>query len=47
MLLTAIHAAFDFPMQIPSLGLYFLIWTALGWSQFFALRTEHDDEWDD
>jgi hypothetical protein len=29
---TALHAAVDFPMQIPSLQLYFLLWIALGWS---------------
>lgn len=29
--LTALHAGFDFPMQIPSLQLYLLTWIALGW----------------
>jgi len=30
-LLIAIHAGMDFPMQIESLQFYFLIWIALGW----------------
>jgi len=33
MLLTGLHAAMDFPMQIASLQFYFLIWLGLGWSQ--------------
>ncbi|HEY8903071.1 MAG TPA: O-antigen ligase family protein [Chthoniobacterales bacterium] len=31
-LLTAVHSSFDFPMQIASLQLYFLVLLALGWS---------------
>ncbi|HEY8899169.1 MAG TPA: O-antigen ligase family protein [Chthoniobacterales bacterium] len=30
-MLTALHAAVDFPMQIVSIQFYFLIWVALGW----------------
>ncbi len=30
-ILTALHAGVDFPMQIESLQFYFLIWIALGW----------------
>lgn len=28
---TGLHAGVDFPMQIPSLQLFFLLWVALGW----------------
>ncbi len=31
-ILTALHAIVDFPMQIASLQFYFLLWMALGWS---------------
>lgn len=31
--LTGLHATVDFPMQVPSLQLYFLIWIALGWKR--------------
>jgi O-antigen ligase len=47
LLLTAIHAAFDFPMQVPSLAFYFLVWTSLGWSLLERrkpLSYEEDDE---
>lgn len=37
--LTAIHSAFDFPMQIASLQFYFLTLIALGWSYRVADRT--------
>jgi hypothetical protein len=37
-LLTALHAAVDFPMQIESLQFYFLIWIALGWRNALSKR---------
>lgn len=39
-LLTALHATVDFPMQIVSLQFYFLIWMALGWSKPEAKTTQ-------
>lgn len=42
--LVAIHAAIDFPFQVPSIGLYFLIWIALGWSLMGGTSESMDDD---
>ncbi len=39
-LLTALHALVDFPMQIASLQLYFLTLLALGWSYRIKEKTD-------
>jgi hypothetical protein len=43
--LVAAHAAGDFPFQVPSLGLYFLVWVAMGWS--LMLKNPDPDEDDE
>lgn len=42
----AAHAAVDFPFQVPSIGLLFLVWIALGWSQLSRQKSE-DSDWDE
>lgn len=39
-LLTALHALVDFPMQIESLQFYFLIWIAAGWRLLLDRKTD-------
>lgn len=44
-ILTGLHATVDFPMQVPSLQLYFLIWIALGWKRkrgFYSAKPDWD-----
>jgi O-antigen ligase len=41
-LITALHSSVDFPMQIASLQLYFLVLLALGWSYFLPAGTEEN-----
>jgi len=45
--LVAAHAAGDFPFQVPSLGLIFLVWVAMGWSQIYSKpkQISDDAEW--
>jgi len=40
-LLTAVHSSMDFPMQIASLQLYFLVLLGLGWSYFLPTGSKH------
>lgn len=45
--MVAVHAAVDFPFQVPSLGLYFLVWVAMGWSLMGQRRrSDHEDDYD-